>query len=299
MGNSRLNRYQNIVPYDVTRVKLKEPIFGMDYINASWITTSSHNQNNSCLGTVSFIASQGPTLQSCAHHLQLLHENNVDIVVMLSSIMEGSGQGRKQKCEQYWPTLSQKDLSFDHMKIEITKETKTSDHLIERCLKIENNNSAGKSHKVIHFQYTGWPDLDAPTTTEPIISLVKKVRRELVQMNKNGHNVLVHCSACVGRTGTFIALYQLMDFLDDTLLHNPRNSNGEFDNTIDIFSTVLQLRSKRMFMVQAFAQYKYLHACVASYAKEVQDLKDSDNEVVDANNDVQRRNLDDIYVYMP
>ena len=95
----------------------------------------------------------------------------------------------------------------------------------------------------------GWPDLNAPTTTEPIISLVKKVRRELQQMNKNEHTILVHCSAGVGRTGTFIALCQLMDFMDETLLNNPGDPNGGFDNTVDIFNTVLQLRSKRMFMV--------------------------------------------------
>ena len=51
--------------------------------------------------------------------------------------------------------------------------------------------------------------------------------------------------------------------------------------------------------MQAFTQYKYLHACVGSYAKEIQELKNRDNEDVYVYTDVQERNLDDIYVYIP
>ena len=121
---------------------------------------------------------------------------------------------------------------------------------------VNNINIAGVKHdKILHLQYMGWPDLNAPATTEPIVSLVKKVRRELQQMNKNEYKILVHCSAGVGRTGTFIALHKLMDFMDETLLSNPGDPNGGFENTIDIFNTVLQLRSKRMFMVGISFQF--------------------------------------------
>ena len=87
------SRYTNIIPYDDTRVQLQEAIADSDYINASWITRGSNDRSTPHRPEVSFIASQGPTKQSCVHHLQLIYENKVDIVVMLSNIMEGSGEG--------------------------------------------------------------------------------------------------------------------------------------------------------------------------------------------------------------
>ena len=64
--------------------------------------------------------------------------------------------------------------------------------------------------KVIQFHYTGWPDFDAPTNTESFVGLVKEFRKKIAQLRKSQCTVLVHCSAGVGRTGTFIALYRLM-----------------------------------------------------------------------------------------
>ena len=51
--------------------------------------------------------------------------------------------------------------------------------------------------------------------------------------------MIVHCSAGVGRTGTFIALYKLMEKID----------NGLINETIDIYNEVMQLRQDRCFMV--------------------------------------------------
>jgi len=52
-------------------------------------------------------------------------------------------------------------------------------------------------------------------------------------------NVIVHCSAGVGRTGTFIALYKLMEKIDEGIIRD----------TIDIYNEVFQLRQDRCFMV--------------------------------------------------
>ena len=52
--------------------------------------------------------------------------------------------------------------------------------------------------------------------------------------------LLVHCSAGVGRTGTFIALDQLLDAIEDA---------GEMADRLDVFECVRQLREQRAHMV--------------------------------------------------
>ena len=102
-------RYPNILPYDFNRVKLKTAINGMDYINASFITGIHSGSNEfktsgeitktdfqdfpARFSNISFLASQGPLAQTCAHHLQMILENNVKLVIMLTKIREGDGRG--------------------------------------------------------------------------------------------------------------------------------------------------------------------------------------------------------------
>ena len=102
-------RYNNILPYDHTRVKLVNPLDGCDYINANWITTAQAKDGSLKRQTgksttsldiqpcsnISFMASQGPLPNTCSHHLQMIHEQKIDIVVMLTRLLEQHGQGNK------------------------------------------------------------------------------------------------------------------------------------------------------------------------------------------------------------
>lgn len=93
--------------------------------------------------------------------------------------------------------------------------------------------------------------MSAPDDTKVLLDLVYKVR-ELNQDPKKP--ILVHCSAGVGRTGTFIAFYKLViDYMD------PRRTN------LTVFPTVLQMRNCRPKMVQKEAQYHYIYKCLADY----------------------------------
>ena len=61
-------------------------------------------------------------------------------------------------------------------------------------------------------------------------------------------NILVHCSAGVGRTGTLITLYKMMEEIED-LLPKIEGEGASSTLSIDIFNTVFNFRSKRMYMV--------------------------------------------------
>ena len=91
---------------------------------------------------------------------------------------------------------------------------------------------------------TDWPDGDAPT---------KKSKKSLnylidtfLSSISEGSVALVHCSAGVGRTGTFIALCIIR-----LLINNNQN--------ISIFNEVRKLREQRWGMVHTLSQYEYLY----------------------------------------
>ena len=59
--------------------------------------------------------------------------------------------------------------------------------------------------------------------------------------------ILVHCSAGVGRTGTFLAVYKLwLDYINPNI------------KELAVFPTVLELRKQRCKMVQKKEQYAYI-----------------------------------------
>lgn len=65
----------------------------------------------------------------------------------------------------------------------------------------------------------------------------------------------MHCSAGIGRTGTFIVIDMILDQIDREGL----------DCEIDIHRTILMVRSQRSGLVQTEAQYKFVYYAVQHY----------------------------------
>ena len=159
------------------------------------------------------------------------------------------------KCYKYWPAWpnSGAALQFGDLHIKtISKGQVTSvSGLTKRYLQAQVG-SSGQTNQVLQYQYTDWPDFGVPASPQPLVEMVKILRRE---MSNRGGVGLVHCSAGVGRTGTMLALNKIMEDID----------RGSKD--IDIFNTVLNLRSERVFMVQKLVQYEFLHVCTDYYLR--------------------------------
>lgn len=92
-----------------------------------------------------------------------------------------------------------------------------------------------ESRTVHHIQHAEWPDHGA-LEVEDMVHLFNVYRR---LRSKSSGPVLVHCSAGIGRTGTFIAIDMLLDNL-------AKHTTG----TIDIFDLVQRLRKQRPGSVQ-------------------------------------------------
>jgi protein-tyrosine phosphatase len=102
----------------------------------------------------------------------------------------------------------------------------------------------GKPQRTVtQMQFLEWPDKLTPGDPWSLLAFHHRVRSLLNSAPSSRGPLLVHCSAGVGRTGTFIAL--------DTLL-NEADKTG----TVDIFDVVKYLRLQRMASVQVLASFE-------------------------------------------
>lgn len=97
-----------------------------------------------------------------------------------------------------------------------------------------------------HFHFTTWPDFGVP---EPPQTLVRFVRAYRERISPEMRPVVVHCSAGVGRSGTFMALDRILQQIT-------------YSDVVDIFGIVFEMRKERVWMVQTEQQYICIHQCL-------------------------------------
>ena len=81
-----------------------------------------------------------------------------------------------------------------------------------------------------------------PQFATSLISFIKRVQKS--HDKDRGVPLVVHCSAGVGRTGTFVMLDSMMDRL-------------KVEDSINVYEFLRQMRSKRMYMVQTLVSDIY------------------------------------------
>jgi len=142
----------------------------------------------------------------------------------------------------------------------------------------------GVSKEIYHYLFNGWPDFGKPEAEDRkrLLELTRVSRRMAGRSPR-----IVHCSAGVGRTGTWIALDFLLRELEEGKLSDssylragtPSKANSSSteirtwghsgppkvstpdtkDNTDPIYETVNKLREQRMMMVMNELQYSFLY----------------------------------------
>ena len=111
------------VPFDDNYIALKSPLFNdppeTNYVNASRIKFPGLEQT--------FIASQAPPACSFAHFWQMVIEEKVEVIVMVTQLVEA----KKVKANQYWPDMEGTTISLKgNAKVELVDTSCQGDYHI-------------------------------------------------------------------------------------------------------------------------------------------------------------------------
>ncbi|KAI1385536.1 phosphatases II [Hypoxylon trugodes] len=306
MEAKSLDRYANIQPWANNRVKLQVPDGQLDYINASPIVLHSPIDPEG-KPPHRYIAMQGPKVATMEHVWRMVAEQlqSPAVIVMLTETHEGG----MEKCYPYFPRVT------DHEPWEIGEEDEFGDgfHAQLKCDSIEEHaNGAIEVRKLIlhvegreedmivwHLLYRKWPDFGVPAIQD-IDSFFELMRLSREKNASVDNPRIIHCSAGVGRSGTFIALEHLIREIDTGDLdrfeteevkdkHNTKGKDSgdgddEDDEEVDlgkddiIYKTVNALREQRKQMVQAESQYLFIYQVLRKLWLEKHGLAEADIE---------------------
>ncbi|CAD8131442.1 unnamed protein product [Paramecium pentaurelia] len=224
-----LNRYADILPYVHSIVKPQLDIQDKTYyINANYIRDINNWERK-------YIATQGPLKQSVQDFWHMIWTNNVGVIIMLCKLFDR----QRIQCERYWPSDQAIYGPYQIDKISCQESNK---EVFESSLIMK---SKQKQHQISHYQWCDWPDFGiVKEDSYQVLDWLAGIANEAAQDNKIP---VIHCSAGVGRTGTFLAICHIKQLL----IKN--------DAQISIFSIVRRLREQRPFLVQSVQQYEMIY----------------------------------------
>eukprot|EP00056_Hartaetosiga_gracilis_P011327 m.170240 g.170240 ORF g.170240 m.170240 type:complete len:1259 (+) comp13487_c7_seq1:79-3855(+) len=225
--NKLRNRYRDIIPFDDTRVVLKDA--PNDYFNGSHIQFKAGEKD------FNYIACQGPKPNTADHFWKVVWDNGVRIVVMVTNLTEGG----RSKCFQYWPEEKESQAFGDY---EVTTNAVLDrPGFVIRDFHIRYNKS---KRRMFQFQFLGWPDHGIPADGKSFLEFVREIEAFKCRLKKP-MPLLVHCSAGVGRTGVFI-----LTELGLALLRA--------NNPVNLSQILIELRRQRAILVQTTSQYDFV-----------------------------------------
>jgi protein tyrosine phosphatase len=250
LNNSSKNRYRDVIANEKSRVKLLD--IKNDYINADKIYFSNF----------SYISTQSPLINTYRDFWKMVWDQNTNVIVMLTKFVNGQSEkyfNSNDKVKFEYKESETTTNSQIFMSVELLSKEKSGDNLYIRTFKLKYKiqsksqiDDKSQERLISHIQYIGWVDHKIPSSIKDIVTIndiMEKMKDPLV---KTKFIPIIHCSAGIGRAGTFIACSIIYEYLKkDEII--PK-SNEEFIDHI-----IVNMRKCRKGMVQTPEQYLYIH----------------------------------------
>lgn len=238
------NRYPDVLPLEATRVRLKkeDDDENSDYINANYVSAKDSFKNRKMQ---QYICCQAPLPNTFGDFWRMIWEKKSPVIVMLTNLQERN----RRKAEQYWPESKETQQYGNILVTHKFSKHHKGGAIIKRVFYLTHTKEPNElPHEVYQLHYTQWPDYGVPNTTDNMSDLITEL-----DIRKKGLDdpIVVHCSAGIGRTGTFLAIHIALQKV-------ATSKHAKFD----VLKTVLQLREQRSGMVQSKDQYKFVYATI-------------------------------------
>eukprot|EP00041_Stephanoeca_diplocostata_P015252 m.290681 g.290681 ORF g.290681 m.290681 type:complete len:229 (+) comp19976_c0_seq16:2169-2855(+) len=157
----------------------------------------------------------GPLPSTVASFIRMIWENDVKFIVQTTNFIEN----KKRKCERYFPSVigAAGTREFDSISVTLTGTELRKGYKYSRLLFQKGSNK----RNVEHFWFISWPDHGVPTDRlgrmypNHVTDMLLHVRDRRKAVDNYASPLLVHCSAGVGRTGTFIVIDHVIAAIAD------------------------------------------------------------------------------------
>uniref|UniRef100_A0A0N5A2N9 Tyrosine-protein phosphatase domain-containing protein n=1 Tax=Parastrongyloides trichosuri TaxID=131310 RepID=A0A0N5A2N9_PARTI len=192
------------------------------------------------------IMCQAPVSSSIEDMLNVLYNYKVGIIVIL--VNPGELITKPPKWTKYLPYKEVVFKAGSYVVIRTHYKAADNNNISVMDCKIFCNTDASQFNPLRVYHYEAWPDKSVPRKTSNVLKLLRRVMNDPL----SNRHIVIHCSAGIGRTGTFALALLMIDTVQAHGWFNPIKS-------LDI------LRKHRHRAVQTDSQFAFAIALVLHY----------------------------------
>eukprot|EP01130_Rhizamoeba_saxonica_P013645 TRINITY_DN583_c0_g1_i1.p1 TRINITY_DN583_c0_g1~~TRINITY_DN583_c0_g1_i1.p1 ORF type:complete len:289 (+),score=69.72 TRINITY_DN583_c0_g1_i1:537-1403(+) len=204
----------------------------------------------------------------------MIWETNSHIIIMLTNLVESG----REKAHLYWPSVNT-SKQYGKIYVNCVQEDDSMGFCIKRKFKVSErigglkaattyNSDDSDARTIIQYHYTVWPDHGVPDDKETVLELIEEMDERIARKNLEGTPIVVHCSAGIGRTGTYVMIHTYMHYIME---------NGITDQEdLVIENTLSRMRDQRPGFVQRKGQYAMVYKSLKLFIEHRNNIIDED-----------------------